>query len=386
MRFEMSGFIGVTSPYLNRKLLLHPPILSERFTNDFIYGPRDNRVMKLMVRGTALIMLFLLMGLLVPAADALFFNPEGGFSVGGVHVSVDQQECTVSPGETAVYNITIANDSEFPCVINTTVISLSQWKTSLDPGTIILQSHQITHLKLSVTAPDNADNGTDEQVTILYAISFPNSGETVTVPATTFNTVVENGGSSARYIGVLAVVTTSIVLAMLFSTDAGKYATACMIAPLYSRIHKDKVLKNGIRHNVFDHIRDHPGQSFSEIKRNLELNNGVLAHHLKTLEREHYIKSRKDGLYRRFFLRDQPVPNVILNDTQKKILNYILANPGSSQTKVAGHLGVSRQTVNYHILGMESMGALRVGRKGRKTSCYPLVRPSPDGTHSGFAE
>jgi len=342
--------------------------------------------MKMMVRGTTVVLLLLLTGLIIPIGQALFFNPEGGFSVGGVHVAVDQQESTVSPGGTAVYNITIANDSDLPVLINTTIISLSRWKTSLEPSTLIIQPREVSHLHLEVTAPDDADNGTGEQVTILYAISFPNTGESVTVPATTFNTVVEDTGSSAEYIGVLVVVTTSIALAMILSTDAGKYFASLLIAPLYSRIHKDKVLKNGIRNNLFKHIQENPGQSFSEIKRNLELNNGVLAHHLKTLEREHYIKSRKDGLYRRFFLRDQAVPNIILNQTQREILQYLLTHSGASQTRIATHMGVSRQTINYHILGMETMGALKITRKGRRTACFPLVRPGPNNQHSGFAE
>jgi predicted transcriptional regulator len=342
--------------------------------------------MKLMVRGTAVILLLLLMGLIMPAAQALFFNPEGGFSVGGVHISVDQQESTVSPGETAVYNITIANDSDLPVLINTTVVSLSRWKITLEPSMLLVQAKEIVHLHLRVTAPDDADNGTGELVTILYAISFPNTGESMDVPATTINTVVKDTGSSAEYLGVLIIVTTSIALAMILSTDAGKYFASLLFSPLYSRIHKDKLLKNGIRNNLFEYIREHPGQNFSEIKRNLELNNGVLAHHLKTLEREHYIKSRKDGLYRRFFLRDQAVPNIILNQTQRDILEYLLTHSGSSQTKIATHMGVSRQTINYHILGMETMGALKIARKGRRTSCYPLVRPGPNNQHSGFAE
>jgi len=333
--------------------------------------------MKWMVYGAAITLFVLITGLLLPTADGLFFHPEGGFSVGGVHVSVDQYESTVEPGDTAIYNITVANDSDLPVFINATILSISQWKTTLDPNIILLQPHKTANLILCVTAPENADNGTNAKVTIIYAISFPETGENIDVPATTIETVVENGGNSANYIGAAIIVGTSIGLAAFLSTDKGQYLGSLAIAPLYTRIHKDKVLQNEIRNDLFNHIRDNPGESFSEIKRNLELNNGVLAHHLKTLEREHFIKSRKDGLYRRFFLRNQPVPHIILNGPQKEILGYLVSHPGVPQSKVAFHLGVSRQTANYHILAMEKMGAIQITRHGRRTLCYPLIRAGP---------
>jgi len=344
-------------------------------------------VMKRSILGTIVVMFITCIGLLLPIADGLFFNPEGGFSIGGVHVSIDQNQATISPGETAVFNITVANDSEFPVLINATAISLSTWKTSLEPGFLLLQPHSIQHLILCVTAPTNADNGTLMEMTILYAVSFPETGESMSVPATTIQAIVKDDQENSNFLALAIAASAGICLAVLFSTDKGKLLASSALAPLYSRIHKNNVLNNEIRNGIFNFIRDHPGENFSEIKRQLTLNNGVLSHHLRTLEREHYIKSKKDGLYRRFFLRHQPVPNIILNASQKQILNYLVHHPGSSQSEIALNLGISRQTVNYHALPMEKMGAIRIARHGRHSLCYPLIRASPgNSSESGFAK
>ena len=342
--------------------------------------------MKWLAIGAIVALSFLVSTTILPATDGLFFNPEGGFSIGGVPVSVDQEAASVSPGETAVFNITIANDSEFPVLVNTTMASLSRWKTTIEPAFVLLETHEAAHIILCVTAPENADNGSAAQVTIAYAITFPETGESMSVPTTSTETVVDDGGDSTNYFGVAVVVATSIGVGVFLFTDKGQYLGSLAIAPLYTRIHKDKVLKNEIRNGLFKYIRENPGQSFSDIKRELSLNNGVLAHYLKTLEREHYIKSRKNGLYRRFFLRNQPVPTIILNKSQKGILSYLIQHPGEPQSKIALSLGVSRQTVNYHMLCMEEIGAVKVSRHGRRTLCYPLVRPGPEGENTRYAE
>lgn len=328
-----------------------------------------------------MLLLLVSLGVLVPCAQAHFFTPEGGFSMGGVQVSVDQRHSVVSPGGTAVYDIMMVNDSEFPCMVTTTVLSLSDWKTSLTPASLVLGPNEVARIRLSVTAPRDMVNGSNE-VIILYAISAPAEGMNLEVPATTFHTEVREGERTVNYVGAIAVVSLSVALALFLSTDAGKYGSAVVIGPLYSRIHRDRILQNGIRNDVFNLIRSNPGKSFSEIKRSLDIGNGVLAHHIRTLERERYIKSRKDGLHRRFFLRDQPIPNIVLNEAQKDILRYLLEHQGGSQTMIAAHLGVSRQTVNYHISAMEGMGAVRVVKSGRISACYPLVRPGPEGSET----
>ncbi len=332
--------------------------------------------MKWLKYGLAIPLIVFAVGLVLPGAAGLFFNPEGGFSIGGVHVSVDQDRATISPGETAVFNITVMNDSDFPVMINATIITLSDWETSLDPSFVIIEPHQTVNIYLHVTAPEKAVNGTNTEVTILYVVSFPETGETMNIPATTVRTVVKDEDENTNYLPIVVAASAGIGLAAFFSTDKGRYLGSILVSPLYSRIHGDRVLKNAIREGLFRYIREHPGDSFSEIKRNMKLKNGVLAHHLRTLERERYIKSRKDGLYRRFYLRQQAVPSIILNDSQKMILRYLLRHPGATQSGIALNLGVSRQTVNYHVLAMEEMGAIRIIREGRRAFCHPLIRPA----------
>ena len=58
----------------------------------------------------------------------------------------------------------------------------------------------------------------------------------------------------------------------------------------------------------------------------------------------------------------------------------LLLHPGATQSEIALNLGVSRQTINYHIRAMEEMGAVRIVRNGRTSLCYPAIRPGPSTT------
>jgi len=332
----------------------------------------------------AIIFVLLISGLIAPLTAGLFFNPDQGISQGGIHIQVDRSQATVYPGETAEFNITVANDNDFPVLLNATVVMLKRWKTSLEPAGVFLHPHSTSSLRLRIWTPDNVPNGTLVKVTILYLALSPTTGKSMGIPATTVETVVEERGHNVNYLPYIAGASAGIGLAVFFATDKGKYLASLLFSPLYTRIHHDRVLDNSLRQGIFQYIQTNPGSSFSDIRRNLSLKNGVLAHHLRTLEREHYIKSRKDGLYRRFYLRQHvvPVPGISLNQSQKTILLFLIRHPGSSQSEIAVSLGLSRQTVSYHILAMEKMGAVRVNRMGRRALCYPLVRP-PSSSSSG---
>ena len=336
---------------------------------------RVKYVMKWRVSILSIFFITLLLEMIAPLSAGLFFHPDQGISEGGIHILLDRNQVRICPGETAVFNITVVNDNDYPVLINATVVVLERWRYSLEPEGVFLQPHTSSTMKLMIYSPDNVANGTVVKATIVYFAVSPNTGKSMGIPATTVETVVEKRKNQIDYIPYIIVASAGIGIIAFFITDKGKYLASLGLSPLYTRINRDKVLDNTLRQGIFHYIRTNPGSSFSDIRRGLSLNNGVLAHHLSTLEREHYIKSRKEGIYRRFYLRRENLPGLYLNSSQKSILRYLLRNPGASQSEIATALGLSRQTVNYHILSMEKMGAVKINRTGRRANCYPLVRP-----------
>ncbi|MCK5024098.1 MAG: hypothetical protein KAR56_00610, partial [Thermoplasmata archaeon] len=79
------------------------------------------------------------------------------------------------------------------------------------------------------------------------------------------------------------------------------------LAPLYVKLKKGKVLDHFVRGQIFGHIQTNPGSHYNEIKDVLGVANGVLAHHLRTLEREVFIKSKKEGKLKRFYPADMDI-------------------------------------------------------------------------------
>lgn len=158
------------------------------------------------------------------------------------------------------------------------------------------------------------------------------------------------------------------ILGYLASFGSSKYSSIFLPIPLYSRIKKEKVLEHKTRDNIYSFVLENPGASRLAIKEKLSLANGSTGHHLRTLEREGYIKSIKHGRLRQFYVSGTKVSE--LSEIQEKISKIVEQNPGIMQTEIATKLNVSRQAVNYQIKYLADKGIIHVVTSGRKTTCY----------------
>ena len=148
---------------------------------------------------------------------------------------------------------------------------------------------------------------------------------------------------------------------------AGKSKFALLALPLYSRLKKEGLLNHAVRGQIFGYVNSHPGANFSQIMKELNLKNGVLAYHLNTLEREELIRSMRDGSFRRYYPRSgRDVPFEI----QKVILDRVARMPGIPQGVLADELGLGRQVLDYHLDHLVQTGHLRMERRGKRNLCY----------------
>ena len=160
---------------------------------------------------------------------------------------------------------------------------------------------------------------------------------------------------------------------ILGGTEIGKYALFAAAMSLYTRLTKDDVMDQETRGMIRGYIMANPGEHYNAIKRSLDLKNGTLAYHLKTLERENLVKSARDGRYKRFYPAGMKIPDDVfkLNKIQELIMGEIVNNPGISQKELSEAIGLSTSTINYHIGVMVNSGYVRVERKGKYTQCHP---------------
>ncbi|HID71797.1 MAG TPA: winged helix-turn-helix transcriptional regulator [Thermoplasmata archaeon] len=151
-----------------------------------------------------------------------------------------------------------------------------------------------------------------------------------------------------------------------------KYGILSSLLPLYTRIKKEDTLKHSLREELYQYIVNNPGKNYITIKKELQLKNGTLIYHLKTLENQRFIKSIKDGRYRRFYPRGMKIKKErnTLTAIQQRIVELLEKNPGMSQSRIAEVLGQSRQTINYQIGKLKKNKIVEVERRGITTKCY----------------
>ncbi len=170
--------------------------------------------------------------------------------------------------------------------------------------------------------------------------------------------------------GVLVFLLSCIALAAW--SENVKLAFLLLIIPLYTKLKREKILDHFVRGKIYGYILANPGEHYNAIREALDLTNGSLAHHLRTLEREGFIKSKRFGIYRRFYPMNMKMPKeeFEIKEIQKTILGVIEKNPGISQKEIASNINLTPPTVNYHIGILSHEGLVHVSRNGRKTECY----------------
>lgn len=186
----------------------------------------------------------------------------------------------------------------------------------------------------------------------------------------------------------MSIVAVAGVALFLGGTEIGILALFSFLMFLYTRIKQEEILDNFTRGQIKGYITANPGDHYNSIKQALDLNNGTLAYHLKRLENEGIIKSRADGIYKRFYPYEMRVPEPdgkALTEMQKLILGRVSETPGISQKDIAGFLRVSSGTINYHMETLIKMGRVVRKRDGMKVRYY-LVETSFTDVVEGVAK
>lgn len=168
-------------------------------------------------------------------------------------------------------------------------------------------------------------------------------------------------------LGVLA-----FCAALIAGNENMKFLFLLLFIPLYTKIKRENILDHFVRGKIYGYVLANPGEHYNAIREALGLTNGSLAYHLRTLERERFIKSKRFGIYRRFYPMNMRIPEdgFRVNEIQKTILGTIEHNPGISQKEIASFVNLTPPTINYHIGILSDAGLINVRRKGRKTQCY----------------
>ncbi|UCF07641.1 MAG: winged helix-turn-helix transcriptional regulator [Thermoplasmata archaeon] len=289
----------------------------------------------------------------------------------------DITEHTVLPDSTLSYDFTVTNvatvtDTFFIELEDDEALLSQGWTITASADSLTLDPGETGTFTVTQYIPEDVPEGDYDMDVKVYS-----SGHSGSRAAQTLSTSVRvpDMGAPIEWMLIFMVgfVITGVSLAALLgATEYGYLTFISLFLPLYVRLKKKDVLSHFTRGQIFGYIQANPGAHYNAIIQDLDLKNGVGAYHLKVLEREGYIKSMKEGIYKRFYPASMRVPErrLHLSRVQRDILREIQKHPGVTQKQVSKLLDESKQVVNYHVKILESAGLVRLERSGRETYLF----------------
>lgn len=204
---------------------------------------------------------------------------------------------------------------------------------------------------------------------VALTVSDP-TGNAVTARASVLVVAPPSPNPWPAVLGLGAVFAATVGLA----TERGKAGLFALFLPLYTRLKDEDVLDQFTRGQIFGYIRVHPGDTYTDIKRNLGLTNGTLTYHLDVLEKQGYVRAVVRGARKMIFPVgvQPPEDGGGLAEIQRRLLGALVEAPGIAIADLAASLGISRQLALYHTRLLAGRGLVRLERRGLRLIGYPL--------------
>lgn len=136
---------------------------------------------------------------------------------------------------------------------------------------------------------------------------------------------------------------------------------------------EDDVLELETRKEIFEYVQVNPGVHFSQLKRDLDMETGLVQHHLSTLEEYDVVTSEDHQGKRRLFVAEElgdeerAILSSLRYETTRHILLFLLEETTARNRAIAEELGVSPATVSWHVSRLVEEGIVSEVEEGRTT-------------------
>ncbi len=217
-------------------------------------------------------------------------------------------------------------------------------------------------------------NAQGNPATVELAVSPPPDAGPLDGPAAVALVVL---GASAVLVGAVSAV------------EWARYRFLLLFLPLYTKLRKEAVLDQYTRGKIHGFIVANPGDYFASIAKALDVPAGTLAYHLRVLEREGHVFSRKQGVHRAFYPRGakvDPAPGGELSPVERAICEVVRKAPGVRGKDIASSMGITPPTVSYHLRRLVDRTAVRARRHGMAVRYYPTSGQEPASSVSRARE
>ena len=153
-----------------------------------------------------------------------------------------------------------------------------------------------------------------------------------------------------------------------------RFAALGAVGP-FAGLDGGEVGESDTRETIARYLAATPGAHLSKIRDDLGLATGETQYHLRRLEGESVVESRRDGDYLRFFPArrfdegEKVALGYLRRETPRGMVITLLRDAEATASDLASRLGVSRPTVSKHAAELEAAGLLT------RDGGYALVRP-----------
>lgn len=140
-----------------------------------------------------------------------------------------------------------------------------------------------------------------------------------------------------------------------------------------SHDNEEDVLDLETRKNIFEYVEMNPGVHFSRAKRDLDMETGLLQHHLDTLEEYDVLMSEDHQGKRRLFVAEElsdeerEILSSLRYETTRHILLFLIQEETARNGSIAEELCVAPATVSWHLSRLVEEGIISKVRDGRTT-------------------
>lgn len=127
------------------------------------------------------------------------------------------------------------------------------------------------------------------------------------------------------------------------------------------------------RKEIFEHVETNPGIHFSQLKRDLDMETGLLQYHLSELEDHDVLESEEYQGKRRVFVsreldeEERAILAVLRYETTRRILLYLLEEGPTRNSDIAEAVGVTPATISWHLSNLLEEGIVDSIVDGRTT-------------------
>ncbi len=149
-------------------------------------------------------------------------------------------------------------------------------------------------------------------------------------------------------------------------------------SPLFTRFEKDTVLGHPRRESLYALILQDPGVSLQSLCDATGLSRTAVTHHLRLLEMQHLIVSKRLGRSRHYyenggrFGRDQKEAYAVLHNARSKdVARYVRDHPGAIQKALCEALGIQPSIAHWHLRRLQQAQLVEAIRTGRTVAYFP---------------